>query len=126
MTNGLSFGEFLTRKREELGVTGKEVAQRLGISPAYYNAFELGTRKAPDSEMQDLIADVLVLNNDERLQLYDLAGKTRGIVAVDLPDYINNNPYVRVPLRTARDSKASQEQWLQFIAQLEIGKEESP
>ena len=126
MKQGLSFGDYLIRKREELGLTGKEVAQRLGISPAYYNAFELGTRKAPDSEMQDLIADVLVLNNDERLQLYDLAGKTRGIVAVDLPDYINNNPYVRVALRTARDSKASQEQWLQFIAQLENGKEESP
>ena len=119
-----SFGQFLVAKRAELGITGKEMAAKLGISHAYYNAFELGNRKAPEQEMQDRIADVFALNNDERLLLYDLAGKTRGIVAVDLPDYINNNPYVRVALRTARDSKASQEQWLKFIAQLEHNKEE--
>lgn len=123
MKVGLSFGEFLTRKREDLSLTGKEMAQRLDISHAYYNAFEVGTRKAPDREMQDKIADVLELTQDERLQLYDLAGKTRGIVAVDLPDYINSYPYVRVALRAARDSRASQEQWLQFIAQLEKKKE---
>ncbi len=121
-----TFGEFITMHRIRCRKTGKEMASFLGISHAYYNAFELGTRKAPEQEMQDRIADVLSLNNDERLLLYDLAGKTRGIVAVDLPDYINNNPYVRVALRTARDSKASQEQWLQFIAQLEHNKEEEP
>ncbi len=126
LKNGLSFGEFLARKREDLGLTGKEVAQRLAISHAYYNAFELGSRKAPDQKMQDSIAEVLELTNDERLQLYDLAGKTRGLVAVDLPEYINDNPYVRVALRTARDSQASQEQWMQFIAQLENCKEELP
>lgn len=112
------FGEFLIAKRNELKLTGKDIAGKLGISHAYYNAFELGTRKAPEQDMQNKIADALELNNEDRLMLYDLAGKTRGIVAVDLPDYINDNPYVRVALRTARDSKASQEQWLRFIAQL--------
>ena len=55
--------------------------------------------------------------------LYDLAGQTRGIVAADLPDYINSNPYVRVALRKARDSKASMEQWLNFIKQMDGAKE---
>lgn len=113
-----NFGSFLIAKRSELKLTGKDIAAKLGISHAYYNAFELGTRKAPEQDMQDKIADVLELSDDERLLLYDLAGKTRGIVAADLPDYINDNLYIRVALRTARDSKASQEQWLRFIAQL--------
>lgn len=113
-----TFGDFLALHRNESGKTGKDIAKLLGISHAYYNAFELGTRKAPEQEMQDKIAEALELTDEERLLLYDLAGKTRGIVAADLPDYINDNPYVRVALRAARDSKASQEQWLQFIAQL--------
>lgn len=119
-----TFGDFLCLYRNKCGRTGKEMAALLGISHAYYNAFELGTRKAPEQEMQDKIAAILELSHEERLQLYDLAGKTRGIVAVDLPDYINNNPYVRVALRKARDSQASQEQWLKFIAQFDGPKDE--
>lgn len=114
-----TFGDFLTRHRNERGLTGKQMAERLDISHSYYNTFETGKRNAPEKEVQDRIADILGLNDDERLTLYDLAGKTRGIVAVDLPDYINEHPYVRVALRRARDTKASPDQWLRFIEQLD-------
>ena len=118
-----SFGDFLAMKRKEAGLTIKDVAQWLHISTAYYSYFESGERKAPDRLVLDRLAEILELTYTERLLLYDLAGKTRGIVAADLPDYINSNPYVRVALRKARDSKASMEQWLNFIKQMDGAKE---
>ena len=112
-----SFGDFLALKRKDAGITIKDMAQKLKISAAYYSYFESGDRKAPEREVQDQLADILELSSAERLQLYDLAGQTRGIVAADLPDYINSNPYVRVALRKARDSRIGMEQWLAFIRQ---------
>ncbi len=112
-----SFGDFLVLKRKGAGLTIKDMAQKLKISAAYYSYFESGDRKAPERDVQDQIADILELSPPERLQLYDLAGQTRGIVAADLPDYINSNPYVRVALRKARDSRIGMEQWLDFIRQ---------
>ena len=118
-----SFGEFLTLKRKDAGITIKDMAQKLKISAAYYSYFESGDRKAPERDVQDQIADILELSPPERLQLYDLAGQTRGIVAADLPDYINSNPYVRVALRKARDSKIGMDQWLAFIRQCDKASE---
>lgn len=114
-----TFGDFLAIKRKEHDMTIKDITKLLKMSGAYYSFMETGSRKAPDREIQDRIADILELSQEERLLLYDLAGKTRGIVAADLPDYINDNPYVRVALRRARDSKASMEQWLSFIRQFD-------
>jgi len=114
-----TFGDFLAIKRKDADITIKDMAKKLKISSAYYSYFESGDRKAPERDVQDMIADILELSSAERLLLYDLAGKTRGIVAADLPDYINSNPYVRVALRRARDSKASMEQWLSFIRQFD-------
>ena len=118
-----SFGEFLALKRKDAGITIKDMAQKLKISAAYYSYFESGDRKAPERDVQDQIADILELSPPERLQLYDLAGQTRGIVAADLPDYINSNPYVRVALRKARDSKIGMDQWLAFIQQCDKASE---
>lgn len=118
-----SFGDFLAMKRKEAGLTIKDVARWLHISTAYYSYFESGERKAPERIVQDRLAEILELSPAERLLLYDLAGQTRGIVAADLPAYINENPYVRVALRKARDSKASMEQWLNFIQQMDGAKE---
>lgn len=118
-----TFGGFLEMKRKEADLTIKDMAKRLNISTAYYSYFESGSRKAPERDVQDQMADILELNPTERLLLYDLAGKTRGIVAADLPEYINENPYVRVALRKARDSQASMEQWLHFIRECEAKSE---
>lgn len=113
-----TFGNFVQMKRKELGLTQEYVAARLKISEAYYSYIESDARKAPDRDAQDRLADILELTNDERLRLYDLAGQARGTVGADLPEYINSNPYVRVALRKARDTKAGQEHWLRFIAEL--------
>ena len=51
--------------------------------------------------------------------MLDLAGIDRGIVPLDLPDYILNNAYVRVALRKAKKKCISNEMWQEFIAIIE-------
>ena len=114
-----TFGDFIQMKRKELGLASLDIAKKLKISTAYYSYIESGNRKAPDRDVQDQLAEILELSEEERLLLYDLAGKTRGLVAVDLPEYINSNPYVRVALRKARDSSLSQDKWMCFIADMD-------
>ena len=114
-----SFGDFIQMKRKELNLASLDIAKKLKISTAYYSYIESGNRKAPDRDVQDQLAEILELTEEERLLLYDLAGKTRGLVAADLPEYINSNPYVRVALRKARDSSLSQDKWMRFIADMD-------
>ena len=51
------------------------------------------------------IADVLRLTDEERAEMFDLAGRERNQAAPDLPEYImdENLPHVRAALRKASD-----------------------
>lgn len=51
------------------------------------------------------IADVLRLTDEERAEMFDLAGRERNKAATDLPEYImdENLPHVRAALRKASD-----------------------
>ena len=50
--------------------------------------------------------------------MFDLAGETKGEIPPDLPEYIIEKDIVKVALRTANKSNASDEDWKQFIEQL--------
>ena len=51
------------------------------------------------------IADVLRLTDEERAEMFDLAGRERNKATPDLPEYImdENLPHVRAALRKASD-----------------------
>jgi hypothetical protein len=66
----------------------------------------------------ELVANILILNEEEKAIMLDLAGKKRNSVAPDLPEYIMERDYVSAALRTARDLNASEEEWHKFIADL--------
>lgn len=54
------------------------------------------------------IADVLRLTDEERAEMFDLAGRERNEAAPDLPEYImdENLPHVRAALRKASDKRS--------------------
>ena len=58
------------------------------------------------------------LTNEEKVIMFDLAGKSRSEVAPDLPGYIMERDYVSAALRTARDLGADQDDWDAFVADL--------
>ena len=113
-----NFGEFLQRKRTEKQITLRKMAEMIGITAPYQTDIEKDRRNPPEMEKLELISQILMLNDEDKTTMYDLAGKKRNSVAPDLPDYIMEHDYVSAALRTARDLDASEADWLKFVEEL--------
>ena len=113
-----NFGEFLQRKRTEKQITLRKMAEMIGITAPYLPDIEKDRRNPPEIEKLELISQILMLNDEDKTTMYDLAGKKRNSVAPDLPDYIMEHDYVSAALRTARDLDASEADWLKFVEEL--------
>lgn len=114
----LNFGDFIAKKREERGITLREMAKKLDITAPYLSDVEKDRRNPFDIDKLELLASILLLNDDEKTIMLDLAGKKRNAVAPDLPKYIMERDYVSIALRTARDLDAGEEEWFKFVEDL--------
>ena len=94
------------------------MAERIGISAPYLSDIEKDRRNPPEMDKLELISQVLLLSEDEKSIMLDLAGRKRNSVAPDLPSYIMERDYVSAALRTARDLDAGEEEWMKFVAEL--------
>ena len=113
-----NFGEFLQKKREAKQITLRKMAEMLKMSAPYLSDIEKGRRNPPEMDKLDQIAQILLLSDEERTVMLDLAGKMRNTVAPDLPEYIMERDYVSAALRTARDLDANEADWLRFVEEL--------
>ena len=84
----------------------------------YLSDIEKDRRNPPEMDKLELISQVLLLSEDEKSTMLDLAGRKRNSVAPDLPGYIMEREYVSAALRTARDLDAGEEEWMKFVAEL--------
>ena len=110
-----SFAAFVTRKRKEHNITMRALANVLGVSGPYLYDVEQGHRNPLKKENLEKMAAFFELDEEETALMFDLAGIDRGIVPLDLPDYILKNAYVRVALRKAKKKCISNEMWQEFI-----------
>lgn len=113
-----NFGEFLQKKREEKKITLRKMAEMIGVSAPYLSDIEKGRRNPPEMEKLEMISRILLLSDDDKSTMLDLAGKMRNSVAPDLPEYIMDRDYVAAALRTARDLDASEADWMKFVEEL--------
>lgn len=113
-----SFGDFISRKREEQQITIREMARRLGVSAPFLSDVEKDRRNPFDIDRLEQTAAILEMDKANRDLMYDLAGKGRNSVAPDLPNYIIERSYVSAALRTARDLDAGEEEWFKFVEEL--------
>jgi transcriptional regulator with XRE-family HTH domain len=113
-----NFGEFIQRKRVEKQIPLRKMAENIGISAPYLSDIEKDRRNPPEMDKLELISQVLLLSEDEKSIMLDLAGRKRNSVAPDLPSYIMERDYVSAALRTARDLDAGEEEWMKFVAEL--------
>jgi transcriptional regulator with XRE-family HTH domain len=120
-----TFGEFLTAKRREKGITSLQASERVGISPSYYCDIERGRRNPPDRETLESLVVALRLVGNDIDTFYDLAGRARREAPPDLPGYINEYQVVRVALRLAKE-KGCEDDWHRFIRDLESKPAEQP
>lgn len=111
------FGDFLVQKRLQSDIPAKWLAKALGISQVYMCDIEKGRRRISEALLPRL-AELLLLSEEERYEMYDLAAKAKNTVSADLSDYIMKNDIVRKLLRTAQKNGVSDEVWQEFIAQI--------
>ena len=107
------FGAYIAQKRLEKDVKLKPIAERLRVSVTYLSDIIKGRRNPPDKEGLEAMAEALNLTDEERDQMFDLAGRERSQVSPDLPDYImaENLPNARVALRRARNHNLGDDFW---------------
>ena len=120
--NGGTFAQYITEIREREKITLRQMAEKLGVSAAYYSDVEKSRRNPLSLEKLELFASVASMTEEEKTIMFDLAGKGRSEVAPDLPDYIMSRDYVSAALRTARDLGADQSDWEEMVAALKSRK----
>lgn len=113
------FGDFISEKRKALGISLRGMADTLEIAAPYLSDIEKGRRNPPGIEMLNQMAHILKLTDDERNQLFDMAGKEKNQVSPDLPDYIMDMPEARTALRKARDKGKDAAFWKQINEKLD-------
>lgn len=120
MSSEKTFGSFLKEKRLEKGYTLRGFAGKIDVSPVHMSNMENDRRAAPKEDILERISNLLLLSKEERLEMTDLAAKSKNMPSVssDLPDYIMENDIVRAALRTAKDVDATDNEWMEFIEKL--------
>lgn len=113
-----NFGDFIAKKRQGGKITMRKMAELLGCSAPFLSDVEKGRRNPFDMERMQKFASILSLSEEDKNEMYDLAGKERDSIAPDLPDYIKERDYVTCALRTARDMEAGRQEWMQFVEEL--------
>lgn len=113
-----TFGAFLKTMRKQREITVRAMAELVDLSPGAYSDVESGRMKPPGRDTLDKMITALHLPDAERERFFDLAGKARSAAPPDLTSYINETKLARVALRVAKE-KASEDDWLRFINELE-------
>ena len=111
----LNFGDFIAKNRQQRNITLRGMARKMNISSTYLNEVEKDRRNPFDFEKLIKISDILMLSEEERNIMMDLAGEKRAEVAPDIPEYIKDNCYLTTALRTARDLGVAEEEWMEIV-----------
>ena len=111
----LPFGEYVKRRREQLGLTMRALADAVKISPAYLCDIENGNRKPPEKFLGQFAEVLQITEADELNRFYDLAGVGKNGQHSDINSYIDGLPSARLALRTAKDHNFTDEDWQKLI-----------
>ena len=114
-----TFGVYVANKRKEKGISIRSMAKYMGYSAAFWNDVEKGRANPPKYSKLEALAEILCLNQEDSIQMFDLAGQDRNSVAPDVGKYINDNYFVISSIRKARDLGANENDWEQFISHLQ-------
>ena len=103
----ISFGKFIREQRIKNGFGQRELATKIGIAASYLNDIEKEKRTAPKKEIILKISRLLKINID---MLNDLVGRSKGNIAPDIIEFINNNPSMVSLVRTIKSRNLNEDQ----------------
>ena len=99
-----TFGRFIREKRLDAGdVMLKDIGYAVGVSLSYLSDIEHDRRNPGEGFDYEALAKLLRLSDAEKAHMYDLAGKCRK----------------RMALRMTKAGIAKEDDWKEFIRQLE-------
>lgn len=120
------FGKFINEKRLGRGpadedILLKDIAKAMGTTATYLSDIIKGRRNPPEMNLLLKIAKVLQLTDEEKAEMFDLAGRERNEAAPDLPEYImdENIPHVRAALRIANDKNLGDDFWKHVLEEID-------
>ncbi len=114
-----NFGEFISEKRMANNLTLRKLAEMISISVTFLADIEHDRRNPMELEKLEELAVVLGLSQEEKDEMYDLAGKKRKDLPPDLKDYVVGKTYINYALRKAKNMGAGEEEWLMMVEYLE-------
>ena len=103
----IKFGPYIRELRIKKGFGQRELASKIGIAASYLNDVEKEKRSAPKQIVIKKLSKLLDININT---LNDLAGISKGNVAPDISEYIENNPRIVSLIRTIKESGLDEEQ----------------
>lgn len=113
ISNRDKFGTFVRNRRTELGISLRDFAESLGITPAYLSDIERGNRKAPLEHLEQ-ISVLLGLQESDMEFFIDLSGCSHSNWP-EINEYLAKNKSAREFVRLARDKGMSGEEFLQAV-----------
>ncbi len=102
-----SFGKIIRESRVKNGFGQRELASKVGVAASYLNDIEKEKRSAPKQIVIKKLSKLLKINID---LLNDLAGISKGNVAPDIGEYIENNPKIISLIRSIKENNLDEEQ----------------
>ena len=107
MNKKRSFGILIREARIKNGFGQRELATKIGVAASYLNDIEKEKRSAPKQIIIKKISKLLKININT---LNDLAGISKGDVAPDIGQYIENNPEIVSLIRSIKENSLDKEQ----------------
>jgi choline kinase/DNA-binding XRE family transcriptional regulator len=102
-----TFGAYIRRLRIHQDIGQRELAKKIGVAPSYLNDIEKEKRTAPKNELIKKLSTILKADLNI---MYDLAGNSKQTIASDIEEFIKDNPNIISLIRTAKESKISNEE----------------
>ena len=121
MAERTPFGQHLAALRAERGMQMKDLALRLGVTPAYLSALESGHRGLPNQRLLHQICQIFAIIWDEAETLADLAAASNPKPQIDVrgksADHIRLANWVARRIPALSDHEAAV--WLQTLNKIE-------
>ncbi len=118
-----TFGKSIKLRREELGISLRNLAKKLQMTPAYLSDIEKGKRPAPNGRFakKDFMSKFIVELNipeDQIDSFYTMASASRNY-DIELMEYLNCYIYAKKTLILAQKINLSNEKWKEIFEQLQ-------
>ena len=118
-----TFGRFIREKRLDAGdIMLKDIGYAVGVSLSYLSDIEHDRRNPGEGFDYEALAKLLRLTDSEKAHMYDLAVKCRKTVPEDIEEVMMNTEsgnMARMALRMTKAGIAKEDDWKEFIRQLE-------